>query len=276
MSTQQLAVGAQTEFWTINESGIVLRANMPHEDWRSLAEVTLNHFEDTGTSHARAMFMVGDVLNYGEREYGELYADAIDATRQMIRRSMKTIQNVSWISKSIPAHIRHVDTLTLAHHEAVAKLAPEEQIAFLTAADDEELSVADLKKRVKEAHPKTTGEGPKKPSKTAVVDLEDEDSLTLLIERLADFLEAQDPADQWSKERAKMWFPATGRIIKALGVAEPVAVAAAQAASAFLANPDNGPIEKWSNKRKSKWSTAIVGTLMGATHIGAPTPEAGE
>lgn len=273
MSKQLLAIGHQTEFWSVNESGIELRANMPHEDWRNLAKATLDHFEETGRTHARAMFMVGDVLNYGEREYGEEYADAIDATRAAIRRSIKTIQNVSWISKSIPAHIRHVDTLTLAHHEVVAKLPPEEQVSFLAAADDEELTVAELKKRVKAAHPKPEPGETGKRTKKAVVDVDDESSLTLMMEKIADFLEGQDPADQWSKERARTWFPNTTRIIKALGTAEPVAVACAHASSGFLMNPDNGPIEKWSNKRKSKWSSAIVGTLAGATHIGAPTPE---
>jgi hypothetical protein len=57
----------------LTQTGLLLPANLPFERWQSVLE-TLR-----GTEFS-VMWWLGDCLRYGERAYGEKYAQALDAT----------------------------------------------------------------------------------------------------------------------------------------------------------------------------------------------------
>lgn len=142
------------EFYTVTEHGITFEQNTPRETWLDVVKQLTSMHESSGRLHFRAICILADALNQGEALYGEEYAQAIEDTRKWMKVGMKTIQNAMWIMKSIDASRRR-ETLSLAHHELVAPLEPAEQDELLAQAEDEDMSVADLKKVVAERHPKT-------------------------------------------------------------------------------------------------------------------------
>ncbi len=120
------------------------------------------------------MFLLGDALNFGERTYGEEAAQAIDATREHMRLSVKTIENAAWVASKVSPANRH-ELLSMAHHEAVARLTDEQQKTLLDEAQAEALPVSKLRAKVREASPQR----PKKLKPKKVEKGQDKDIVTL-------------------------------------------------------------------------------------------------
>ncbi len=175
------------EHFEVHALGVKFKKDIPEEEWLEATRKSIAMFEGSRDLHLRAMFAVGDCLNFGEGSFGERYAQAIDDTRKTIRLSMKTLQNVGWVAGSIEMKARH-EMLSFAHHEAVAKLQNvKEQIEFLDKAEDEELSVANLKKLVKEKHPSKKGVKPKAGNKT-ILDFSDPGDVLKALEKSSEYL----------------------------------------------------------------------------------------
>lgn len=153
ISTSILDQG-QFEFYEVTEHGITFAANTPREEWLKAVEQLTQMHESSGRLHFRAICILADALNYGEQEYGEEYAQAIDETRAWMRVSSKTIHNAMWVMKQIPS-TRRRELLSLSHHEAVAALEGKEQDELLALAEKDSMTVAELRKLVAERHPKT-------------------------------------------------------------------------------------------------------------------------
>ena len=149
--TQCLEQG-EFKFWITSSTGCLPRDECPEAAWKTHTQNVALMFEATGRKHGQAAMMLGDLLNWGEERFGEKYTDVIDSTREFIRLSAKTIANWSWVASKIPPSRRR-ESLTLSHHEAVAKLPADEQDEYLMLADNEGLSVTELKAKIKEAHP---------------------------------------------------------------------------------------------------------------------------
>lgn len=90
-----------------------------------------------------SQWWVGDWLYYGIFKYGTKYDKAAELTR-MNAKTLKNIQHVaSKFEKS-----RRRDFLSFGHHEVVAGLPEEWQEHLLQIAENENLSVADLRVRM--------------------------------------------------------------------------------------------------------------------------------
>lgn len=75
---------------------------------------------------------IGDLLVYGERRWGEMYAEMIERTGYEPR----TLRTLKWVASQIePA--RRWDDLTFAHHKEVAGIAPDHQDTILARAERE-------------------------------------------------------------------------------------------------------------------------------------------
>lgn len=112
---------------------------MPFEQWEEVG-CTLRQIERS------AKWWVGDWLMYGERRYGETYAQAVDVTGQEI----KSLQNAVWVSSRVESSRRRED-LSWGHHAEVASLLPDEQSAWLETASTNRLSVMRLRDEVQQA-----------------------------------------------------------------------------------------------------------------------------
>lgn len=113
--------------FTLKPNGLEVDGIPSFEDWMRCGDFIRNA---QGAVH----FWIGDWLNYGERVYGEVYAQAMDETHY----KYQTLANDKWVSKSIPPSRRR-ETLTWSHHAEVADLMPEDQDILLTRAVEEKL-----------------------------------------------------------------------------------------------------------------------------------------
>jgi len=141
------------QFFQIHENGIAFSEECPEEQWMEVTKQALNGLEASNVSHCRMMAKVADCINYGEAKFGSRHSQALDATRGYLKYNEKTVANACWVFSKIEESRRRVDTLSLSHHEAVAKLPPEEQNEFLEKAEAQALSVSALKDEIKEKHP---------------------------------------------------------------------------------------------------------------------------
>lgn len=146
---------AQGEFdWGIvSSTGLVLKEDVSEEQWLKLTESALAAYEYHGTGFARAALYVADLLNWGDEHLGERHSQAIDGTRAFLSRKEKTIANWRWIASKIPPSRRRENIDSLAIYEAVAKLDAKEQDELLALADEDALSVKELKAKVRDLHP---------------------------------------------------------------------------------------------------------------------------
>ncbi len=90
------------------------------------------------------MWWVGDWLNYGERRYGEMYAQAVDATGY----ENGTLRTAKWVAGSFELSMR-MDNLTWTHHQIVAALPSDERAALLTKAGRDGWTCADLRREMR-------------------------------------------------------------------------------------------------------------------------------
>lgn len=189
IATTDLFNQGEFEFWTMKENGVDFKASTPREVWLDFMRKACSMHESSGRLHFRSMCIVADGLNAGEALFGEEYAQAIDDTRKWMQVSSKTLHNAMWILKSVASERRH-ELLTLAHHEVVAPLQPEEQKEFLDQAESENLTVSALKKIVKERHPNTK----RGKTRKAVIDLKSEEGLHHAMEKVGEWLTEQAEA----------------------------------------------------------------------------------
>jgi hypothetical protein len=121
---------------SVSKTGLILPANLSYQEW-----------EDIGTKirgvRETVKFIVGDWCNFGAVAYGEKYAQAISATDY----DYQQLRNISWVCRQVPMGVRRED-LSFAHHQAVANLDRDEQVVWLQAAKDSELSSRDLKRAI--------------------------------------------------------------------------------------------------------------------------------
>jgi hypothetical protein len=98
----------------------------------------LDVFHDGGRAIDPALppwWMIGDLLNEGERNYGQTYTKAMEETGL----DYGTLRNAKWVCEKVQTSLRN-DNLTFAHHFAVAPLPPADQRRFLARAGQVQFS----------------------------------------------------------------------------------------------------------------------------------------
>lgn len=120
-------------------------------------------FEDAFVAYSGAvvdgLWLLGDLLTWGERVLGESYAQVLDK----VRYAPKTIKDASWVSTIFPPSRRH-KLLTFNHHKIVAGLEPKDREELLHEAETEELSTRELSDLKKKRFPSTKAPRKKKAS----------------------------------------------------------------------------------------------------------------
>ena len=88
----------------------------------------------------RCQFWLGDLLNYGEKRWGETYAQAAEQSGY----TEESLANMKWVADRVESSLRN-DNLSYSHHVAVAPLAADEQKEWLDKAENEGLNVKQLR-----------------------------------------------------------------------------------------------------------------------------------
>jgi hypothetical protein len=132
--------GALAKFADMTDTSLLLPPGLARDDWEQIGE-TLRRIE-TGVS-----WWLADWWRFGEREYGESASQAAPTGL-----AAKTLANYAAVADRIEPSRRRED-LTMGHHAAVAGLEdPDVQDEWLDKAAANDMSVAELRGRIKHAN----------------------------------------------------------------------------------------------------------------------------
>jgi hypothetical protein len=148
--TDVLALLSPAEPGQLTPTSLLLREGIAIEDWSRI-----------GAQLARVdrayRWWVGDWLNYGEREYGEMYAEALERTGL----DYQQLANCKWVSAAVGVSHR-CENLSWGHHYEVAALVPDDQDFWLERATGQLWTRQQLRAHIKgpKALPEPTDEHP--------------------------------------------------------------------------------------------------------------------
>lgn len=191
------------DYVATSNGDVVFAENTPYEVWESY---TVGMLEFT----RRSMRVVGQCLLFGERKYGEKYAQVVDA----MRYNPKSLANATLVVKNIK--VWH-DRLSFAHHDIVYALPPKAQEEMLCMAEAEGLTVSKLRKVRNEKYPPKKANKNVSDKKPAKIDLTDEAEVLQAAHMTIAFLEAaeaKEPFRKWPKERIEKWKPILATMVK--------------------------------------------------------------
>jgi hypothetical protein len=118
------------------ETGIIFQGEMPLEKW-------VKGFEFFQKLGSKSQWWRGDMLNEGERKYGESYAQAID----IHGKSESRLQTYCYVCTKFPIERRRPE-ISFDHHAEAASLEPREADALLLRAIRERWSKMDVRAEV--------------------------------------------------------------------------------------------------------------------------------
>jgi hypothetical protein len=93
-----------------------------------------------------SQWWIGDWIRYGTARWGERYAEAARVTGY----DVASLRNMAWVASRFDLSLRS-DKLSWSHHVLLAPLEPDEQRRWLSRAERERLSVADLRLELRSA-----------------------------------------------------------------------------------------------------------------------------
>lgn len=121
--------------WTavgISELGWSPPETLPYETWE---KIMTGLFQ----TEQSLKWVIGDGLNFGERRYGEMYAQAIEMTGL----DYQTLANYKYVARNVPPHNRNLNLYWTAH-KIVASLDDDLQEYWLTVAEENSWSTRQL------------------------------------------------------------------------------------------------------------------------------------
>ncbi|XHR30884.1 MAG: hypothetical protein ACFUZC_10030 [Chthoniobacteraceae bacterium] len=127
--------------FNIQQTGLEFRGELTREEWDDLGAKLGQIGKSIG-------FIIGDWINYGEKRWGEMYAEA----ERITGMPYQTLANFSYVARRVQFSCRQ-EKLGFEHHAVVAKLkAPEDQQHWLESAMKHKLSVRRLRVSMNKGH----------------------------------------------------------------------------------------------------------------------------
>lgn len=121
----------------ITPTSLSLPEDLEYDSWVVIGD-TLKRMEKS------VQWWIGDWLRFGERKYGEMYSQALEATGL----EYGTLANAKYVAEKIESSFRN-ENLSFTHHYHVASLPPDKRDELLDEAVDNGWSVRELRQEVK-------------------------------------------------------------------------------------------------------------------------------
>lgn len=137
MSDELVYIGSIPDAVSVTDVGLEFRKDIEYDQWLTLM-ATLQQLSTA------FQFAIGDALNYGQKRYGEKYAQAMDATGC----AYQSLANWSWVASNVPIDNR-VAGLSWTHHRLVAHIGTAEQKTILESAKSRGVSVTEFERELK-------------------------------------------------------------------------------------------------------------------------------
>jgi hypothetical protein len=118
------------------ENGLELPSGITFDDWKNVVTSIHTEIEATASRANCLTWAIADAINYGEAEFGEMYAQWVDQTDY----AYGSLANIAWVGREVPLTIRQPE-LSFYQHQAVAPLDDlDAKQAWLKKAVNENLS----------------------------------------------------------------------------------------------------------------------------------------
>jgi len=122
---QAIVVQAQAEaYYTETETGVAFEDTTPYDVWQRYLTRAFSEYDGL-------RWRVGDALVFGERKYGEMYAQALDDSTL----SYSSLTSARYVAARVES-CRRRQNLPWSWHADVAALSPAEQVRVLALASE--------------------------------------------------------------------------------------------------------------------------------------------
>jgi len=139
--------------FTLSKIGIEVVAPPSFDEWQDA--VAFAQRAESGVA-----WWIGDLLNYGEAQFGEMYTQAMDATGL----AYQTLADAKYVARRVEFSVR-TENLSFSHHKIVAAMDQKDQTRWLKKASANSWSSADLRKAIKESNTATIPASPTEPER---------------------------------------------------------------------------------------------------------------
>ena|ERR1051326_703160 len=110
-----------------SETGLTIESGLKYEHWERIGEVLKK-------AESGIQWWIGDWMAYGDHEYKEKYAQAVDAHEET-GLNVDTLRNYQWVSEHVPPVMR-ITNLPWSFHQVVAALPEVDQKEWLGKAQE--------------------------------------------------------------------------------------------------------------------------------------------
>lgn len=131
---------ATNEHFILSTVGVEIVGKPSYEEWERMLHMMF-------ANHRMSHWVIGDLIRFGEAEYGEKYSQALDAT---VYAYSTLAHDVSVAGKF--EICRRRQNLSWGHHAEVGKLAPAKQDELLERAEVEQWPISRLREECGGAH----------------------------------------------------------------------------------------------------------------------------
>ncbi len=128
-------------------TALSLPDDLSYDEWASIGK---NQIQAMGRA---SMWWLGDYLAYGDRKFGQTWAQIADE----LGYAEQTVKNAKQVCENIPPEERFPD-LFFAHHQEVAFLGPKGRQKWLQLALDNKWTKGELRDAIRESRAGTTRE----------------------------------------------------------------------------------------------------------------------
>lgn len=119
---------------TMTAVGLVMPDDMTEDELRELGQVLLG-------MESSIQWLLGDWLNRADRVWGRIYDDVPEYSYQ-------TLRDYAYVARNVELSIRNRQ-LSFMHHRLVAALSPDDQRGWLEWAEQNQASIAQMRKAMK-------------------------------------------------------------------------------------------------------------------------------
>lgn len=136
----------------LGDRHLKFRDDTPFEVWEAV-------FKRLKSAEQSVQWWIGDALRFGERRYGEMYAQAVEETDY----SYSALSGMAYVAGQVEV-CRRRQNLSYSHHQEIAPLPPEDQERWLSEAEPEpdskrpKLSRNELREHIRDEKRATQGE----------------------------------------------------------------------------------------------------------------------
>lgn len=117
----------------VTSTSLNLPPDLPYDQYEALASMF-------GQLHRTSQWLIGDLLNFGEKVYGETYAQAEELTGL----APQTLANYSSVCSRIPRSRRR-SKVNFSLHAEVASMTPDEQKKWLKLSEENQWTRVQLR-----------------------------------------------------------------------------------------------------------------------------------